>query len=183
MAEENEDGASKTEAPTQRRLAEARAKGDIPKSPDVASFATLAGSAAAVIVFGGLAARQMAASLTPFLSRPDEMDLSANGGVAVAREALQAASPALWVLGATAAAAVAGNVAQQGFVWTTSKLAPDPSRLSPMAGFKRLFGIDGAAHFVKSLLKVFTIGAVAYMILEPRAVMLRNLPALGSRIM
>jgi flagellar biosynthetic protein FlhB len=179
MAEENEDGASKTEAPTQRRLAEARAKGDIPKSPDVASFATLAGSAAAVIVFGGLAARQMAASLTPFLSRPDEMDLSANGGVAVAREALQAASPALWVLGATAAAAVAGNVAQQGFVWTTSKLAPDPSRLSPMAGFKRLFGIDGAAHFVKSLLKVFTIGAVAYMILEPRAVMLRNLPALG----
>ncbi len=179
MAEENDDGASKTEEPTRRRLEDARKKGDIPKSPDVASFATLASAGTVVLVLGGLAARQMTERLLPFIARPDSIDLSGNGGVGVARAAAMAAEPMAWVLGGTILAAVAGNVLQQGFVWTTGKLAPDPSRLSPMKGFKRLFGIDGLVHFGKSLLKVFGLGFVCWVVVMPRASALQSLSAVN----
>jgi flagellar biosynthetic protein FlhB len=82
------------------------------------------------------------------------------------------------VLGATILAGIAGNVLQQGFVWTTGKLAPDPSRLSPLKGFNRLFGIDGLAQFGKSLLKVFGLGFVCWIVVMPRASALNNLSAL-----
>jgi flagellar biosynthetic protein FlhB len=177
MAEEN-DGASKTEAPTQRRLEEARKNGDIPKSADVASFATLASAGAVVLLLGGLAARQMSERLLPFIARPDSIDLSNDGGVGVAQAAARAAEPMAWVLGGTILAAVAGNVLQQGFVWTTGKLAPDPSRLSPMKGFNRLFGIDGLVHFGKSLLKVTGLGFVCFVVLAPRASSIQNLSSL-----
>jgi flagellar biosynthetic protein FlhB len=175
MAEENEQGASKTEAPTQRRLQEAREQGNIPKSPDVAAFATLAAAGMTVIGAGGMAAQQITERLRPFLERPDAIDLSGNGGVGVARAAMEAASPVLWVLAAAAAAGVAANVAQQGFVWSTARIGPDLQRFNPMAGLKRLFGIDGVVHFGKSLLKVAALGITAWLILQPRAYVLQNL--------
>jgi len=117
MAEEN-DSASKTEAPTQRKLEEARKQGDIPKSPDVASFATLAGAGAMVVGLGGLAAREMTERLLPFIQHPDAIDMGGLGGVGVAQAAARAAEPMMWVLAATVIAGIAGNVLQQGFVWT-----------------------------------------------------------------
>jgi len=178
MAEESDQG-SKTEAPTQRRLAEARSRGEAPKSQDVSSFATLAAAASVLILLGGTAAQTIVQRLTPFLEHPDAMDISGTGGVNIGRLAASAAEPAIWVLLAAAAAAVAGNVVQQGFVWTTAKIAPDLARLSPQQGLKRLFGIDGLVHFAKSLLKVVAIGATAWMILRPRAANLENLAALS----
>jgi flagellar biosynthetic protein FlhB len=177
MAEEN-DGASKTEEPTRRRLDEARKNGDIPKSPDVAPFATLAASGAVVIVLGGLGARQMTERLIPFIQRPEAIDLSGNGGVGVAQAAARAAEPMMWALAASILAAIAANVVQQGFVWSAAKLAPDPSRLSPMTGLKRMFGIDGLVHFGKSIAKVVALGFVAWMVLKSRATMLQNLAAM-----
>ena len=178
MAEEN-DSASKTEEPTKQRLDEARRNGDIPKSPDVASFATLASAGAVTVLMGGLAVRQMADRLLPFIQRPDSIDLSGPGGQGVARAAAMAAEPMMWVMGATVLAGIAGNVMQQGFVWTTGKLAPDASRLSPMKGLQRMFGIDGLANFSKSLLKLIALGLVAGMVVAPRVAALQNLSALN----
>jgi flagellar biosynthetic protein FlhB len=173
-----EDSDSNTEAPTAHRLAEARQKGDVPKSPDVASFATLAGAGTVVILMGGTAARLMTDSLLPFIARPDSIDLSGTGGVGVMRATATAVMPGFWVLGAAVTAGVAANVLQQGFIWAPSKLVPDPSRLSPMKGLERLFGIDGFVHFLKSLAKVTTLGFVAWMIVKPHASTWRNLSAL-----
>lgn len=177
MAEENDAG-SKTEAPSQRRLTDARNKGDVAKSPDVSSFATLAAAGTVVITAGGLAAQQMATRLVPFIAKPDSIDISGFGGVGVAQAAMLAAEPALWVLCAAALAAVAGNMLQQGFIWSPSKLMPDPSRLSPAKGLERLIGVDGLVNNLKSLLKVLSLGFVAYLVLKPKAAMLQNLAAL-----
>jgi len=177
MAEENDSG-SKTEAPSQRRLTEARNQGDAPKSPDVSSFATLAAAGTVVLLSGGLAAQQMSTNLLPFLAHPDSIDLTGQGGVGVMHAAIMAAIPGLWVLGAAALAGVSANVLQQGFIWSTSKLAPDPSRLSPAKGLERMFGIDGLMQNGKSVLKILALGSVAWMILRPRAAVVQNLSAL-----
>ena len=169
MAEEN-DPSAKTEEPTPRRLEEARRKGDVAKSPDVAQWASLAGAAGVLAIMGGWIARDLTSRLLPFVERPESFHLEGGGAVGVARLAMMAAAPALViVLGAAAASGAAGNLIQHGFLWSPSKLGVDLERVSLNAGFKRLFGVDGFVQFLKSTLKVTLVGAVAFMVIKPHA--------------
>ncbi len=165
-----EDPASRTEEATPHRLEEARKKGDVAKSMELAQAASLAGAFAAVAIGGGWMARNLAQQLTPFIAHPDTIHLDGAAGMAVSWRALAAAAPPLVaVLGATVAAGIGGHVVQHGFLFTPSKLAFDPSRISLAQGFSRLFGIDGLANFVRSLLKITLVSAVAWWAVAPHA--------------
>jgi flagellar biosynthetic protein FlhB len=175
MAEGNE-GASRTEEATPRRLEEARKDGDVPKSPELAQVCALGGAFLAVSVGGGVLAQNLTTSLLPFIAHPDTIQLQGAAGVSVAWQVMMAAAPALAVvLGATMLAGIGGNLVQHGVLFTTAKLRPDLSKLSPAEGFKRLFGVDGLIGFARSALKVLLVGAVAWWVLAPHA---RELPAL-----
>ena len=168
MAEERNEAGSRTEEPTQRRLQDARSKGDVAKSMEPPAFLALAAVSAALVWMGGAAAQEMARKLVPFIARPDAIDVSGPGLGKVMQAALEAASPASAIMAAAVLAAVAGNVLQTGLIWAPSKLTPDPSKINPMAGFARLFGPDGLVNFLKSLAKVIAVGTVAWMVLKPR---------------
>ena len=179
MAGENE-GASRTEEATPRRLEEARKEGDVAKSAELAQVSALAGAFAAIAIGGGALARNLAVQLTPFIAHPDTIPLRGAAGAAVAWQVLAAGAPALLaVLGATMLAGVGGNVVQHGFLFTTAKLRPDLNRISPAAGFRRLFGIDGLVTFLRAGLKVVLTGLVAWWVLAPRASEFPLLVSLG----
>jgi flagellar biosynthetic protein FlhB len=178
MAEE-QDKASKTEAPSQRRLDEARRKGEVAKSPEVAGFLALSAAVAVVLLGGGWLTRSIGSGLLPFIDHPQAFDLSGEGAVGVMRTALNAAAPVVMVLGAAAVAGVAGNLAQHGFLFTPSKLMPDPSKVSPAQGFKRLFGIDGLVNWAKGAAKLGVLCVLAYVLLKPKAAFLPQLAALA----
>ena len=164
------DAASRTEEATPRRLEQARAEGDVAKSAELAQTCALAGAFAAVAIGGGFFARNLAEGLTPFLSHPDTIELRGAAGVAVAWQLMKTAAPVLVaVLGATMLAGIFGNVIQHGFLFTTAKLRPDLSKLSPAQGFKRLFGIDGFMQFLRASLKVILTGLVAWWVLALHA--------------
>lgn len=58
---------------------------------------------------------------------------------------------------------VAASLAQVGFLFTVEPLRPRWERLSPVAGFRRLFASRRAAvETLKNLLKVIVVGVVAY---------------------
>jgi flagellar biosynthesis protein FlhB len=167
VAEEN-DASSRTEEATPRRLEEARKRGEVAKSADFASWASMAGTAGAIAMAGGWLCRDLTQRLLPFLSHADSFDLQNGGAVEVMRLAVTAAAPALVVvLGAGMASGVAGNVLQHGFLWSTERLTPDFSKISPLSGFKRLFGIDGLMQFLRSVLKLVIVAVVAWMSLKP----------------
>ena len=84
---------------------------------------------------------------------------------------------------AAALAGVAGNLIQTGFLLTPSRLAPDPSRVSPFKGLERMFGIDGLVHFFKSLLKFAIVGAVAYLALKPHLTEFQKMPEVDPMAM
>jgi flagellar biosynthetic protein FlhB len=173
------DAASKTEEPTPRRLEEARRKGDVAKSADFAQAASLAGALGALAILGGWMARNLAGQLTPFIEHPDSIQLEGLGAVNVFRYAIMAAIPVIAILmGASALTGVAGNLMQTGFLFTTDKLAPKLEKLSPLAGFKRLFGIDGLMQFFRALAKVVLTGAAAYFVLRPHVREFATLSAL-----
>ena len=167
MADES-DASTKTEEASPRKLEEARKQGNVAKSVDVPSFATLAATSGFLAIAGGWMSRNLAAQLLPFVAHPDSFDLSGGGGVIVMRRALLALAPiVVGVMSAAALAGVAGNLIQTGFMFVPSKLMPDASKLSPAEGFKRLFGLDGMIHFLKSALKIGLVGAVAWLVMRP----------------
>jgi flagellar biosynthetic protein FlhB len=173
------EGASRTEEPTPRKLERAREHGDVAKTQDLASLLSLAAVAGVIAISGGMFARNLAEALIPFLAHPDDMILEGGGGIDVARHAVMAGAPILVIVMLSAAAAgVAGNLIQTGFLFTPSKLSPDFSKVSPMAGFKRIFSVDGLAQFLKSLAKVFATGAIAWWVLKPHVNDLANLAEL-----
>ena len=170
MAEENEDGASKTEDASPRKLEQARQQGDVAKSPDLPAWASLAGATAVLATLGGSMSTNLAGQLRPFIERPDSFNLANGGATQVMRIAFNSAAPIIIaVLGAAALAGVAGNVIQTGFLFSPGKLTPDLSRLSPMKGLERMFGLDGLVQFGKSSLKIILTTVVAWMSLKPHA--------------
>src|SRR5579864_216103 len=177
---DSHDTASRTEEATPRRLEEARKEGDVAKSVELAQVSALAGAFAAVAIGGGLLARNLAETLTPFLAHPDSMQVRGEAGVELAWSLTWGVLPALAaVMGAAMLAGVGGNLIQHGFLFTTAKLKPDLSKISPIKGFQRLFGIDGLANFVRATLKVGLTAAVAWWVLAPRAKDFPGLVTLG----
>jgi flagellar biosynthetic protein FlhB len=179
MAEEN-DAATKTEEATPRKLEEARKRGEVAKSVDVPAFASLTAAVGFIAIAGGYLARNLAAQLEPFIAHADAYDLSGGGGVELMRQAAMAGAPiVLGVMLAAALAGIGGNLVQHGFLFTGDRLRPDLSRLSPAAGVRRLFGIDGLVQFLKSVLKIALIAGIAYLAIRPRMPEFLRAVALG----
>ena len=64
-------------------------------------------------------------------------------------------------------AALAGNMIQHRLVWSTESLKPKFSKVSPGAGFKRVFGKQAIANFFKGLFKLIALAAVMTAVLWP----------------
>jgi flagellar biosynthetic protein FlhB len=181
---EDTDPESKTEDPTSKRLEDARKSGDVAKTPDLPQWAALAAVTAVILISGGSLAQGMMTALTPFIAHPDAFVLQNNGAVDVARLALAAAlPPIIAVMLAAAVAGIFGNVVQTGFIWAPDKLKPDLSKLSPLGGFKRLFGLDNVANFIKSMLKIIVIGAICWSTLAPHERELEGLATADTKQM
>ena len=169
MAEDT-DPDSKTEEATPRKLEEARKKGDAAKSPDVASTLSLMGASAVLVFGGGWFATHMAESLLPFISAPHTMlgQLDSGAGVDIAIKALWAAAPFMFgVMAATILGGVSGNLGQTGLIFSAEKIKPKLDKLSPMKGFKRIFGPDGLMQFGQTLLKLIAVGVICWVVLKP----------------
>ncbi len=170
-----QDKDSKTEAPSARRLAQAREKGDVPKSPEVASTLTLLAATLVLLGAGGGLARGLSAALLPFIAHPDAIELSGAGAVGVMHVAMTAAVPAMAVLGAAAVAGVAANIVQHGVLFTPAKLAPKFDKVNPLKGLQNLVGVDNLINFAKSLFKLTAMALVTMLVLKPQAAALQGL--------
>ena len=67
-------------------------------------------------------------------------------------------------------AAIAGNMIQHRLVWSAEPLKPKLSKISPLAGFKRLFSKQALVNFVKGLIKLALLGAVMTALLWPQRI-------------
>ena len=179
---EDQDPESKTEEATPRKLEDARKKGDVAKSPDVASALSLLGAAAVLLMAGGTFAGQLAESLLPFIASPHTMmgSLDAGAGVEIGAHALWSAAPFMGaVMLAVMLGGVSGNVAQSGLTFSAEKMKPKWEKISPLAGVKRIFGPDGLMNFVKTFVKLLAVIGICWMVLKPHLRELENMAAMS----
>ena len=173
------EGASKTEEATPRKLDDARKKGDVPKSQDVAPFAGLAAAIAVVATLGGSMSQNLGVALAEFIAHAGDFDLANGGAVALMTRCVWLAAPPVGaVMLAAGLAGAAGNLVQHGLLWSPEKLKPDLNKLSPLAGFKRLFGPDALIQFAKTFIKLLAVGAVVWFVVRSKLAGLQTLPGL-----
>ncbi len=168
MAEE-QDSSQKTEEPTQKRLEEARKKGDVAKSQDVPIWFVMLGLAA-VLAGAGPLARSIADPLARVLEHPHAFHL-ADGGAQKLMFALGGAlfGPLAVIFGVIMICGVVGHVIQHRPLWTLEKLKPTLDKLSPGKGLSRMFGAQGWVNLLKSALKLGAIAAAMLYALWPEA--------------
>ncbi|WP_024890280.1 flagellar biosynthesis protein FlhB [Luteimonas huabeiensis] len=171
---ENEDGQEKTEQPSEKRLREAREQGNVARSRELSTVAVFGACVAALLALGGgLSARAldwMRQALSPdraLLDAPHLL-LGHMGGLMLGFAWILAPLLLVALLACFVAPALMG-----GFNVSSKGLVPDLKRLDPLAGLKRIYGPEGLAELLKSLLRVALVGAAAALCLWPRLPALR----------
>src|ERR1700742_551312 len=165
MAEDSDD---KTEDPTQKRLDDAHAKGDVAKSQEVNTWFVIAGGTLVLSTFSSSTAIGILTPLRNLIANswmirtdgPGLLSLMQTLGIAVIAAI---GVPFLMLM----LAAIAGNMIQHRLVWSGESLKPKLSKISPAAGATRIFGKQAAANFAKGIFKLIALGAVMTAILWP----------------
>jgi flagellar biosynthetic protein FlhB len=161
MAAEAEQGGERTEEPSQRRLQDARERGLVPRSRELTMFATMIGGSAVLLAVGGSLAARLSQTMRRGLDIDPETLLAPDAMSNALGEAVFGALGLLVpVFGALIGLVVLAAVALGGWNFSAKALTPDFSRLSPLAGLKRLFGLRGLTELGKALLKCAMVGGV-----------------------
>jgi len=161
------DRHDQTEAATQKRLDEARERGQVPRSRDLSAAAvTLAGGLGLYnlgqLIGGGLLEMVRAAFVLSSTPRDGSgYLLSALGGAAT--RAVVAVAP---LLGLLLAAAVLAPLAIGGWNFSVGALQPRWERLDPIAGLQRMFSLHGVIELLKSLARFLVVALVAVLVLR-----------------
>jgi flagellar biosynthesis protein FlhB len=158
---ESESGGDRTEEPSQRRLQEARERGQIPRSRELTNFATMIGGSATLVAVGGTVAAHLSQLMRRSLSI-DAKSLRTTDSMAASLgdAGISAVTAIVPVFGIVVCMVLLASVVLGGWNFSSKALTPDFSRLSPLSGIKRLFGFHGVSELVKALLKCIVVGAV-----------------------
>jgi len=173
MAEDNDQ---KTQEPTEKKLSDARAKGDTATAPEMRHAVMFV---AALIVAGGMGSWTLART-GPLLLRlwgsADDFALEPVGAQSFATGVLYSlASTLAPLLGILFGSALLILFVQGRPSLSWSRVAPKFSKLSPVAGFDRLFGKRAMVEFAKTLAKCAVVIVIAVLVVTPRMVGLGQL--------
>lgn len=176
MAETEDE--SKTEEPTARRLQQGRERGQVAVSQDIKTWGGLVGTALALAFLVPPMGREATALLLPFIDHPEAFRLeSALLPWALIDLVLAVGRLVAPILGLMLLVGIGLGVAQVGLLWAPDKVAPKASRLSPLAGIKRILSLSGVAEFAKGLVK---IGIVVFVFLSVTLPLLPHIDALAA---
>ncbi len=142
----------RTEAPTQRRLEQAREEGQLPVSRDLATLASLSGAALGALMFGPMMAERMAQQSAALLSVADRIRVT--DGTGLDGPVTDVLFSAVMLFGAVAvpaaACAIGCTLLQTQFYIGGAPIRFQMSRISPASGLGRLLSQKHLLDFLKS---------------------------------
>lgn len=160
----------KTEEPSQKKLEDAHKKGDVAKSQEVNSWFIMVAATIVLIVFSKDMSASLAVKLKLILSQAHTLPVSGEG--------LRANLGSLYVVIVSAlglpllvfmVAGLTGNLVQHKPLLSFEPITPKFSKISPLAGFKRLFSKTSLVNFAKSIAKLGIVSSVIFVIVWPNA--------------
>ncbi len=165
MAEDS--GAEKTEEPTPKKRQNARDEGQVASSTELSTAALLL-SGFSILIACGPGMYHAFADIIRF-SLTEALTWEINVRTTSQLFAYQLGHTGLWwiiIAGALFFISIAILVAQVGLHLAPKALMPKISKISPLAGFKRIYGLRGLMKFIFNLLKMVLIVVIAYFFLS-----------------
>lgn len=161
---DTDDKDQRTEAPTEKKLRDAAARGQVAFSPEVKHVAMYGGGYLVLIILAGGSAAALTQVLAGVLGSAGDWDLSAGATPylwTLSAEVLLAVAP---VFAALILAALLGSALQGRFVISWDRVTPRLSKLSPANGLKRMFQ---AVELLKTLAKFGAGTVIVLLVLWP----------------
>jgi flagellar biosynthetic protein FlhB len=154
---------------TPHRRQEAREQGQVVFSQDLGSAAMLMLSVLLLMVLGGGAIEFCAKLMQHQLGDVAELHTSQETLVAEWLPIAYGLGIVLLpILGLLMLGGALSSIFQVGLLWLPDRLAPDISRISPLAGLKRIFSLTGTARLGFGLVKVLIVSGVAIIVMYMR---------------
>ena len=164
MAEQSQDGQEKTEEPSQRKLQKAREDGQVLSSKEMFVFTTLFGGLVMMVILPMFIQPAITRWSRMFhFERPNDLNKLIGEKFfemleLIILSGIMIGVPIMIVIIATQAAVGGLNFAPKAMNFKGS-------RISPLAGLKRMFSVKGLVELLKSLLKVFLLFGVSGVVL------------------
>jgi flagellar biosynthetic protein FlhB len=160
------DGAERTEEPTDKRLREAREKGQVARSRELTTTVMLLGSAVGLLLFGSMILEAMMTVMRNSFTTSREQFFDPTHMTTAFQDAVSYSllmlSPFLVLM---LIAAVVGSIAISGWNFTLQAVAPKFSKLNPLSGMKRILGPQGLMELAKALAKFIVISGAGVFVL------------------
>ncbi len=176
----------RTEEPTEKKLREAREKGQVAKTEELTQAITVISGFLVIFFLAGWIFETITKMTIFYLSSFSNFTLTRqsmfNEFIAIATESGKILLPIFVV---AFIAAFVGNVAQVGFQFSSHPLKPDFSKMKfdPATVMKKIFlSKQVAMNFFKSLFKVIAIGVVCYIVILNDYEVIINSPDIGIQM-
>lgn len=165
MAEDS--GQDKTEDPTGKRLSESRKKGQVPRSRELNTFVTLIVSAVVFLYMGQYMVKGLLKMMKHQFELSRDVIFDPATPVMFLKLAFSEGYAVIWPLMVILIIAdLLTPIIMGGWNFTSEAFEPKFSKLNPLEGIKRIFGIRGLMELIKAVIKVFLIGFVAWNLFQ-----------------
>jgi flagellar biosynthetic protein FlhB len=165
---DDQDKDSKTEDPTEKKLRDAEEKGNVPSSPEVALFMSSLAFYLYLVFFVPTGITRVNETLKDLIERPEQWRINTSGDlISIGFHLLS--DVAFFFLPAAILFIVFGLVAsfaQNLPAFVLERITPQFSRVSPVAGFGRIYSVNGFVQFGKSLFKIIIVSIIMYVVLR-----------------
>ena len=158
------DKSSKTEPPTEKKLSEARSRGQFAKAPEIGMTATLLAGLLVLFFWAPAKAGELMLFTKSIFQNLSSIQATQEGMSTMFSESYLAMGLIVlpMLVGCFFASLLAEGV-QTGFSLTPKALEPKFSKLNPISGIKRVWGLKALKTFAVDFLKFLSIGTVVWL--------------------
>ena len=172
----------RTEEPTAKRLEKAREDGQVARSQELSVAAMMIGIALFMVVFGGILFNKLQTIFaTGFLF--DRRDVFSDNLLPAtfgqhAVDSILVLSP-MFILAIIISVGASGALG--GYNFSIKALAPKASKINPLQGLKRIFGLKAVVDLTKALTKFVLVAGVLYLVVISKFDALVSLGFMGVK--
>lgn len=168
-------GGEKTEPATQKKLDDARQKGQVAKSREIANGFGLLALFLIIKIWAGSLGTQFLEIFSAVYNKMPELVVSWNGFGPENDVSMMFSNMMVRLLIMLAPifiiavlVAFISDVAQVKWVIAKKAMEPKLSKLNPISGFKRIFSVNSIVELIKSIAKILIIAYVSYSYLKDK---------------
>jgi len=163
-----EDDSDKTEDPSQKKLDEARQRGQVPQSKEISHWFMILAAGIVVLMLSPAMGHQAYVDLIGYWEKPDQLSLDVNNIGPVLTHALYSGLFILMIpFALLVIAAFLSSILQNGLLFAPDNIQPKLERISIFSGFGRIFSMRSVVELIKGIIKIAIVGSVIFSVLWP----------------